>query len=375
MQIFQGRNFCLILKSLVCGRMRGKMETKVKKINREALCKEDFAEAVKILKQGGLVAFPTETVYGLGGDALDAEAAAKIYSAKGRPLDNPLIVHIADKEDIYQLAEDIPDAARKLADKFWPGPLTIILKKGQLVPNSTTGGLATVAIRMPSDQIAAMLIRESGLYIAAPSANASGRPSTTRAEHVYEDLAGRIPLILDGGPVPIGLESTIVDLSGEHPIILRPGYITLEQLKEILPDVVYDRAVISRHQDVNIVAKAPGMKYRHYAPKGSITIYEGTEDAVVSAINQQAKEKIEQGYRVAVLSASETSGRYQYGLVKNAGARCKEQQIAANLFEVLREFDEEKIEFIYAESFDTAQLGQAIMNRLLKAAGYHIVRV
>ena len=169
------------------------METKVKKINRQALCKEDFAEAVNILKQGGLVAFPTETVYGLGGDALDVCAAAKIYSAKGRPLDNPLIVHIANREDIYQLAKDIPDTAWKLADKFWPGPLTMILKKGQLVPNSTTGGLATVAIRMPSDQIAAMLIRESGLYIAAPSANASGRPSTTRAEHVYEDLAGRIP--------------------------------------------------------------------------------------------------------------------------------------------------------------------------------------
>lgn len=351
------------------------METIVKRLNRSHLERGDFKEAAAILRAGGLVAFPTETVYGLGGNALDKTAAARIYAAKGRPSDNPLIVHIADLDALNKLAEDVPQEAWRLAERFWPGPLTIILKKSSLVPEETTGGLSTVAIRMPSDLAARLLIEESGLYVAAPSANASGRPSTTRAEHVYEDLAGKIDMILDGGPVEIGLESTIIDLSEKTPMILRPGFITLEDLKEILPNAVYDRAAISRKPAENQKAKAPGMKYRHYAPKGILCIYEGQEDAVIRKINQEAEKKTQEGKRVAVLAAEETKGRYCFGLVKSIGSRKDEEGIAARLFEILREFDEAHMEYIYSESFDTKHLGQAIMNRLLKAAGYQVVQV
>lgn len=350
------------------------MDTKLVRLNRGDLKKEDFAEAAELIRQGRLVAFPTETVYGLGGDALDEAAAAKIYQAKGRPSDNPLIVHIADIEALEKLAAEIPDAAYRLAERFWPGPLTMILKKSSLVPAGTTGGLNTVAVRMPSDPIAQMLIRESGCYIAAPSANASGRPSTTRAEHVMEDLAGRIDMVLDGGPVEIGLESTIIDLSEEKPLILRPGFISLEELKELLPEAEYDRAVISRVQEKGVVAKAPGMKYRHYAPKGNLVIYEGSEAAVIRAINKEVQEKLAAGGRVAVLATEETKEKYAAGRVISIGSRAEEATIAANLFEVLREFDEEGIEYIYSESFDTKRLGQAIMNRLLKAAGYQVIQ-
>lgn len=351
------------------------METIVKRLNRSHLERGDFKEAAAILRAGGLVAFPTETVYGLGGNALDKTAAARIYAAKGRPSDNPLIVHIADLDALNKLAEDVPQEAWRLAERFWPGPLTMILKKSSLVPEETTGGLSTVAIRMPSDLAARLLIEESGLYVAAPSANASGRPSTTRAEHVYEDLAGKIDMILDGGPVEIGLESTIIDLSEKTPMILRPGFITLEDLKEILPNAVYDRAAISRKPAENQKAKAPGMKYRHYAPKGILCIYEGQEDAVIRKINQEAEKKTQEGKRVAVLAAEETKGRYCFGLVKSIGSRKDEEGIAARLFEILREFDEAHMEYIYSESFDTKHLGQAIMNRLLKAAGYQVVQV
>ena len=350
------------------------METRLIRLNRENLKKEDFAEAAELIRTGGLVAFPTETVYGLGGDALDETAAAKIYQAKGRPSDNPLIVHIAEIEALEKLAVDVPEAAYRLAEAFWPGPLTMILKKSELVPAGTTGGLKTVAIRMPSDSIARELIRESGCYIAAPSANASGRPSTTRAEHVMEDLRGRIELILDGGPVEIGLESTIIDLSEEKPLVLRPGYISLEELKALVPEAEYDKAVISRVQDKGLVAKAPGMKYRHYAPKGSLVIYEGSEAAVVREINEQVKKKLAEGFQVAVLATEETKGKYCGGRIKSIGSRTDEAAIAANLFDILRDFDEEGMEYIFSESFDTRRLGQAIMNRLLKAAGYQVIQ-
>lgn len=351
------------------------METKIKKLDRSALKKEDFAEAVEILRSGGLVAFPTETVYGLGGDALDAAAAAKIYAAKGRPSDNPLIVHIAKKEALWELAEDIPAAAWEAADRFWPGPLTMILKKSRIVPDGTTGGLGTVAIRMPSDAVAHMLIQESGLYIAAPSANASGRPSTTRAEHVYEDLAGRIALILDGGGAAIGLESTILDLSGEKPVILRPGFYSREDLRTVLPQAEYDPAVVARTERKDIVAKAPGMKYRHYAPKGSLVIYEGRRENVVAAINGAVAEKEAAGFSCAVLATQETAASYACANIKIVGARAREETIAASLFDVLRAFDGEGVEYIFSESFPDGHLGEAIMNRLVKAAGYQIVKV
>lgn len=351
------------------------METKIKKLDRNALKKEDFVEAVEILRSGGLVAFPTETVYGLGGNALDAAAAAKIYAAKGRPSDNPLIVHIAEKEALRVLAEDIPAAAWETAERFWPGPLTMILKKSRLVPDSTTGGLGTVAVRMPSDMVARMLIKESGLYLAAPSANASGRPSTTKARHVYEDLAGRIALILDGGEAAIGLESTILDLSGEKPMILRPGFYSREDLLAVLPGVEYDPAVIAKTAQKDVVAKAPGMKYRHYAPKGSLVIYEGGREAVIAAINAAVAKKAAEGFSCAVLAAEETAAFYVCENVKVIGMRGRGETIAARLFDVLRSFDEEGVEYIFSESFSDGHLGAAIMNRLLKAAGYQIVEV
>ena len=351
------------------------METRVIPVDREHLQSEDFAEAAQLLRDGELVAFPTETVYGLGGDALDPDASRRIYAAKGRPSDNPLIVHIADTDALPVLAEEIPQSAWELADRFWPGPLTIILRKKEIVPDATTGGLDTVAIRMPSDPVAAMLIRVSGVYIAAPSANASGRPSPTCAEHVYEDLKGRIPMILDGGSVPIGLESTIVDLTGETPLVLRPGFITIEQLREVLPTVEYDPAVVKRVKDETIVARAPGMRYRHYAPKGELTIFEGDLDRVVARVQKEAEAKLAEGYRVAVLASEETKDRYHGLTVRSVGDREEEANVAAHLFGTLREFDSMGAEYIFGESFPEAGVGQAVMNRLMKAAGYRIVAV
>lgn len=350
------------------------MDTIIKKINAESMTSADFAEAVELLRAGKLVAFPTETVYGLGGDAFDSTASARIYAAKGRPSDNPLIVHIADVSELEKLAYDIPEDAYRLADRFWPGPLTMILKKRDIIPRETTGGLDTIAIRMPSHPIARRLIQEAGLPIAAPSANASGRPSTTKAEHVIEDLNGRIDMIIDGGSSDIGLESTIVDLTCSPALILRPGYITIEMLRELIPDIAFDKAVTKRVRDDSIVAKAPGMKYKHYAPKGDLTIYEGAPADVIAAINRAAAEKVAQGYKVGILASEECASGYTTGTVEVVGSRNDEDSIANRLFDLLRRFDTEKIEFIYAESFESDNLGQAIMNRLLKAAGYQIVK-
>ncbi len=349
--------------------------TKVLKIDRDRICDEDLAEAAEILKEGELVAFPTETVYGLGGNALDETAAARIYKAKGRPSDNPLIVHIADKADLKKLGRDISEETLKLADRFWPGPLTIIVKKSEIVPKATTGGLDTVAVRMPSDEIAARLIRKSGIYVAAPSANASGRPSTTRAEHCVEDLDGRIPMIIDGGAVKIGLESTIVDMSSDKPLILRPGYITIDSLREIVPDIEYDKAVISKRKQENVVAKAPGMKYRHYAPKGRLEIFEGEPEKVIERINSEIQARKSEGRVTAVLATEESRDFYHADYVFSLGRRNNEEEIASHLFDVLRQFDEVGAEYIYGECFSTAGVGQAIMNRLLKAAGYDIISI
>lgn len=351
------------------------METIICKIDRENLKESDLELAAQFIREGKLVAFPTETVYGLGGDAFDKTAAEKIYAAKGRPSDNPLIVHIADINALTFLAKEIPKKAYQLAEAFWPGPLTIILKKSDKVPYSTTGGLDTVAIRMPMDEIAAMLIKLSGRYIAAPSANTSGRPSTTKAEHVIEDLKGKIDMILDGGLSKIGLESTIVDLTEEIPLILRPGYLTKEQLEQVIGRIDYDKAILNKEKETIITAKAPGMKYKHYAPKANLTIYEGTLSAVVKAINKEAKLQEKQHKKVGILASDETADLYQYGIVKSLGSRHKEESITSHLFDMLREFDTLGADIIYAESFEEMQLGQAIMNRLLKAAGYQIISV
>ena len=342
------------------------METKLVTI-------DNVKEAGQIIRDGGLVAFPTETVYGLGADAMNEDAAARIYKAKGRPSDNPLIVHISDIEQVNLVAEEVSEAAWKIMRHFWPGPLTVILNKKKEVPDGTTGGLPTVAVRMHSHPAARDLIRESGRVIAAPSANTSGRPSPTTAGHVMEDMKGKIPMIIDGGAVGIGIESTIVDMTGEVPMILRPGYITKAMLEEVIGAVQVDPAVSGRTMQKDIVAKAPGMKYRHYAPKGSLTLVEGPEDQVVDKINALAWEKTRQGYRVGVIATDETIARYYVGVRKSIGRRDNPDTIATHLYSILRFCDDFELDYIYSESFFEDGLGNAIMNRMLKAAGYHLI--
>lgn len=338
--------------------------------NRETKsAREAIARAGKILRNGGLVAFPTETVYGLGGDALNPESSRKIYAAKGRPSDNPLIIHICRWEDLSWIVKEIPETARKLGEAFWPGPLTMILEKADRVPKETTGGLSTVAVRMPDDKTALSLIRAAGGYIAAPSANLSGRPSPTLAKYVQEDLDGRIEMILDGGQACIGLESTIIDLTEDVPTILRPGYITKEMLSEVLGEVKFDRGILPEESDV--APKAPGMKYRHYAPKAELTIIYGEEAAVVSYINELVREAGKKGLKSGVIATDATMERYEATSVKSAGNKEREETAAKELYRILREFDEENVDVIYSEAFDESGIGQAVMNRLLKAAGHH----
>ncbi len=351
------------------------MNTLIIKVDEFSLKPSELETAAKILQEGGLVAFPTETVYGLGANALDAMAARKIYEAKGRPSDNPLIVHISEISDMEVLAREIPVKAYELAKVFWPGPLTIILKKKDCVPYGTTGGLDTVAIRLPANPIARKLIAGSGVYVAAPSANISGKPSPTKAEHVIKDMNGKIDMIIDGGSATLGLESTIIDLSGSNPVILRPGCITKRMLENVIGPVEVDPVILSKNPDPMLAPKAPGMKYRHYAPEGKLTIYEGDMEKVIDAINQKAKEKLDSGKCVGVIATDETKDWYRYGTIKSIGSRKDETSIAAGLYAVLREFDELHTEYIYTESFADNSLGHAIMNRLLKAAGYRIVKV
>lgn len=272
------------------------METKIIKISEDDVSEDKFREAGQIIRDGGLVAFATETVYGLGADALNKEASAKIYAAKGRPSDNPLIVHIADVKALDELAKDVDEKTRMLAEAFWPGPLTMIVNKSDIVPYSITGGLDTVAIRMPNHRVALGLIKASGRYIAAPSANTSGRPSTTKAEHVIEDLNGKIDMIIDSGAVKIGLESTIVDMTSKVPTILRPGYITREALSDVIGEVEVDKAITEGGMvSKDVVPKAPGMKYRHYAPKAALTIVEGEEEKVIKYIEEKMAEHKKRG--------------------------------------------------------------------------------
>lgn len=349
------------------------MKAKMIQVTTENLDTEVIQEAGKILREGGLVAFPTETVYGLGGNALDPQASMKIYEAKGRPSDNPLIVHIAEIEKMEELVTEIPEKARILAEKFWPGPLTMILPKSAIVPKETTGGLDSVAVRFPSDLVAQEMIRAAGGFVAAPSANTSGRPSPTTAAHVAEDLGETIDMILDGGPVGIGLESTIIDFTEEIPVVLRPGYISLEMLQEILGEVRMDKGLLL--DGSTIKPKAPGMKYRHYAPKAELTIVEGKADAVVEKINLLAADAEKEGYMIGIIATEETISRYPFGIVKNIGSREEEETIARNLYEVLREFDQCEVTAIYSEAFYTPRIGQAIMNRLLKAAGHKVIHL
>lgn len=344
------------------------MKTMIRKINEINIDEQVIQEAGEILKGGGLVAFPTETVYGLGADALNEEAAAKTYAAKGRPSDNPLIVHIAELEALKKIVEKIPLSAIRLAERFWPGPLTMIFDKSEAVPYGTTGGLNTVAVRMPNNEIARELIRAAGGYVSAPSANTSGRPSPTTAEHVREDLDGKIDMILDGGSVEIGLESTILDMTVNPPMILRPGAITAEMMEPVIGNVSIDETVMGN--DTEKAPKAPGMKYRHYAPKAKLLIVEGNIKEEVLAIRQLCYEGIRNGKKVGIIATSETLRYYTNGVIKNIGARENEKTIARNLYAVLREFDEADVDIIFSESFAVSGIGNAIMNRLEKAAGH-----
>lgn len=330
-------------------------------------------KAGEIIKNGGIVAFPTETVYGLGGDALSPESSKKIYAAKGRPSDNPLIVHISRIESLYEIAETVPCSAIKLAEVFWPGPLTMILKKKDIVPDETTGGLDTVAVRFPSDPVAKMLINAAGGFVAAPSANISGRPSPTEAKYVIEDMNGRADAIIDGGGGEIGLESTIVDLTVQPPQILRPGFITSEMLGRVLgTEVETDKAIISPESGQK--PRAPGMKYRHYAPRGELVIVEGENEAVVSGINEMIRSDKESGCRTGVMACDENAGRYDADVVKKTGPKGDQKEAAKRLYSILRSFDDEEVTKIYAESFEAEGFGEAIMNRLLKAAGHKIIK-
>ena len=349
------------------------MKTILGKLNGIEADRELLQQAAQIIKRGGLVAFPTETVYGLGADGFNEEAAKKIYAAKGRPSDNPLILHIAEEKQLEQIVKKIPEKAKKLMESFWPGPLTIILEKKENVPYTTTGGLDTVAIRMPNHLGALSFLKAVQTPIAAPSANTSGRPSPTKAEHVLEDMKGKIDMILDGGEVGIGIESTIIDMTSV-PMILRPGFITQEMLEEKIGDVFLDPALQNGLQEKER-PKAPGMKYRHYAPKADLTIVEGELSRVIDQINRLTAQKVSEGKKVGIIATEETKKYYKHGIIKVIGTRKKEETIAKHLYSILREFDEDKIDVIFSEAFSEKAFGQAIMNRLIKAAGHHRITV
>lgn len=350
------------------------MNTKIYQIDFNNTNTIQMEEAGSLIRKGELVAFPTETVYGLGGDALHPEAAKKIYEAKGRPSDNPLIVHVAEFADLERIAKEVPAQAKILADAFWPGPLTMIVWKNEHVPYATTGGLDTVAVRMPNHPVALALIKKSGCLIAAPSANTSGRPSPTEASHVQEDMDGRIAMILDGGSVGIGIESTIIDLTEQPPMVLRPGYITTEMLADVLgEEVVLDPAILT--SDNMKQPKAPGMKYKHYAPKADMVIVDGKKESVIGYINRVSEQMHKEQKKIAIIATEETRDSYYADVVLCMGKREDEDAIAKHMYKILRKCDELEVDIIYSESFQTPRIGQAIMNRLLKAAGHQVICV
>lgn len=349
------------------------METKVaiiKDINTDIRFIE---EAGKVIRNGGTVAFPTETVYGLGANALDDEAVRKIFIAKGRPQDNPLIIHVSTKE-ISELVKDVPEVAQKIIDKFWPGPLTVILEKKDIIPNVTSANLNTIGIRMPNSEIALKLIELAERPIAAPSANISGRPSPTEVERCVEDLNGSVDYIIGGESSDIGVESTIVDCTVNPPLVLRPGGITLEMLKEINPEIELDKALKSKPND-DFKPKAPGMKYKHYAPNAHLKIIKGKNEKTIEIINEIVENYIEKGNDVAILTTNENLNKFNNGKVISLGSENDLKEIAKNLFEALRKCDDLRVQYILCQGFEENGVGLAIMNRLNKAAGYDILEV
>lgn len=344
--------------------------TLISNIDEKNIDKEEIRKQAEILKAGNTVIFPTETVYGLGANALDEVAVSKIYEAKGRPSDNPLIVHIYDKNQVNELAKDVSFKAQLVMDNFWPGPITIILNKKDIVPNRTSGGLNTVAIRMPSNPIAKALLEEVKLPIAAPSANISGRPSPTRASHVYEEMNNRVDGIILGGECSFGLESTVLDLTGKVPIILRPGSITKEDLENVIGEVQIDPALEKKEE--NIKAKAPGMKYTHYSPDADVFIVCGNEDDVANEVNKLMQENSKYGLKSAIMCLNGHKEKYKGDTIL-LGENLEE--VACNLFDALISADREKYDIVYSEEFVNYGIGRAIMNRLLKSAGYKVIKV
>lgn len=346
--------------------MEEMIKTKVVKVDPENIDYKIIKEAADIINNGGVVVFPTETVYGIGADALNDEAVDKIFKAKGRPQDNPLIVHIKEFDDLYNLAKTVPESAKKLADKFWPGPLTMILYKKDILSDKITAGLKTAAIRLPVNKIALALIRESNKPIAAPSANISGKPSPTEASHVIEDLMGKVDMIIDGGSTDIGIESSVVDVTSDIPMILRPGRVTREDIISVLGECEYDPAIIKSNE--KIVPKSPGQKYRHYSPKAKVILYKGNVDKIAKRINEDYEKFKSQGYKVGIMSTVQTESQYSGKLTILCGDRTKLITISSNLFKDLRDFDHMGVDIILAESVDENGLGKAIMNRLGKAS-------
>lgn len=364
------------------------MKTEIIRIDINNIDTDKLKYAAEIIKAGGLVAFPTETVYGLGADALNESAVEKIFKAKGRPSDNPLIVHISDRSQLGRLVKTIPQNTEKLIDRFWPGPLTLVMEKSDIVPSIISAGLDTVAIRMPSHPVAVMLIKMSGVPVAAPSANISGKPSPTTAMHVIDDLYGKIDAVIDAGDTNLGLESTVLDLTSVPPVILRPGCITSEDLKKVIHKIGIDRTVDSINRTVdsikrtdiskehaNIIPRSPGVKYKHYSPDASVIIVEGEIPKIVAKICEMAAEYQSRGIEPGILATEQTKDLYGFKEVYCMGDRDHPGSIAANLFKILRELDEKHIRVVFAEAVDEKGIGLAVMNRMTRAAGYNIIKV
>lgn len=349
-------------------------KTLVLKVNPQTPEIDKIRRAANYIKKGGLVAFPTETVYGLGADALNHRAVEALFKAKKRPFDNPPIVHVEDVKYVPRLAEEVPSKAERLMKTFWPGPLTLIFKRSKIVPDITVSGLDTIAVRMPRHKVALALLRESGTPISAPSANLAGKPSPTTARHVLDDLDGRIDAVLDAGATNIGVESTVLDVTVDPPQILRPGGTPYEVLRKALGRVeLHPVAVAEKELPVEGV-RSPGMKHRHYAPDADVVVVEGEVPAIVDKVKELAEFYMRKGGRVGVLATDETVGGYRADVVKSLGSRSDLSVIAKNLFRLLREFDLEGVDVIVAEGVPTEGLGLAVMNRLRKASGYRIVK-
>lgn len=348
------------------------MNTKIAILDENNINQSIINDAGRVIVEGGLVVFPTETVYGLGANALDGSSVEKIFKAKGRPQDNPLIVHVADF-NIEPLVNEIPYLATQIMNRFWPGPITLIFNKSNLIPLTTSAGLNTVGIRMPSNIIARKLIEAAGTPIAAPSANISGKPSPTDVDSCIEDLSGKVEYILGGDRSEVGLESTIVDCTCTPLCILRPGAITIEMLKEIDDEIYIDKNIMSKPNN-DFVPKAPGMKYRHYAPKSPVKIICGDLEKTVAKINEIVQNSMG-NKKIGIMATDETKDRYPYGTVISLGSRKQLANVGRNLFEVLRGFDSTDVELILSEAFEEKGIGVAIMNRLKKSAGFDIIYV